>query len=489
MNNGCYGNKTVRFCSRDGTNMATGSDDLSLEKGFLLTLTEWGKETGRTSIELAVLGRAGIGKSSLINGIIGMELAKEGADFDPVTKENHDIRVEKNGIEVILWDTPGLGSDDPEVSHQRLKEMRSESQCIDLLLYCIKMDEMRWPGYDEKCAIINITGTFGKQIWQNCQFTLTFGNEAAKNTSDKGKQIKEFKKRVEEFTNRIRKTIQKHAGLTNEEAAKLPVVPVGDPHKKSTDKKFCRDLPGGDDWFIKLFLSCISTMQKEAVGPFLRVRMSNDNSINPQDVHDLHSAYPMATRMDETEDRSLDLDKENDPESHAPLEENHPPHEGFVDHLAKQQVKQQVDVGVALDDHAVDEGTLEDNHTHVDQQVGKGKLEEHTTSETGKADKHLNQQADNDQDDTHLNQQADNVQDNTHLNQQADNDQDDTHHDDQELHQRKLSYREIHAQLKKEVQASLMQCIYKYKQGRERKFQVYAEGFLAWLETKYHMQF
>ena len=469
MNNGCYGNKTVRFCSRDSINMATGSDDLSLEKGFLCTLTEWGEKTGRTSIELAVLGKAGIGKSSLINGIIGMELAKEGADFDPVTKE---IYVTKNGIEVVLWDMPGLGMDDPEVSHQRLKEMKSKSRCIDLLLYCIKMDEMRWPGYDEKCAIINITGTFGKQIWQKCQFTLTFGNETAKNTSDKGQKIKEFKKRVEEFTNRIRKIIQKHADLTDEEAAKLPVVPVGDPHKKSAGKDFCHDLPDGEDWFINLLQSCISTMQKEAVAPFLRVRMSNDNSINPQDVHDLHSVYPMTNRIDETEDRSLNLDKENDLEGHdhnAPLEaENDLPHKDLVDHFVKQQVDEEIVEEVALHDLG-----------HVDQQVDRGRGEEHAASENDKADKHLDQHVDN-------------VQDDTHLNQQADNDQDDTHHDDQELHQRKLSYREIHTQLKKEDKANLRKYIAKYIKARKsekRRFQGLMEGFVAWHETTYNMKF
>ena len=436
MNNGCYGNKTVRFCSRESTNMATASDDFFLDEDFLSRLTKC-KKTGRTSIELAVLGSAGIGKSSLINGIIGMELAKEGDDLDPVTKENHDIRVEKNGIEVVLWDTPGLGMDDPEISHQRLKEMKSKSQCIDLLLYCIKMNDGRWPSYCETRAITNITGTFGRQIWQNCQFTLTFGNEVAKKTSEKDKKVIEFKKRVEIFTDRIRKAIQEYAKLTNEEVEKLHVVSVGNPQRESAGKDFCHDLPDGKDWFINLLKSCICTMQKEAVAPFLCVRMFDDNSVNPQDVHDLHSAYPITPpRMDETEDRSLDLDKENDSEGHdALLEEDDPSHKNLHDHV------------------------------HVDQQVDGGKGEEHASSENGEADTHLDQQ-------------------------HVDNVQDDTRHDDQELYQRKIPHRVLHAILNKD-QANFMQCIAKHEDKHKlekRKFQGYA-GFIAWLETIYHMEF
>ena len=366
--------------------MATPSDGLTLDKDFLTMLTESSKKTGRTSIELAVFGKAGQGKSSLINGIIGIKLAEQGDDFDPLTKKNDDIHATKNGIKIVLWDTPGLGMDKTEVTHQRLKEMKRKSRSIDLLLYCIRMDMIRWPEAIERDAIEKITELFGKQIWLNCQFALTFGNVVAKLQNDS----KKFEEKVAKFTNRIRNIIQQHAKLTDEEAAQLSVVPVGDPYKTSASEDFCHDLPGGEDWFMNLFESCICTMQKEAVAPFLCVRAFNDDSINPQDVHDHHSAYPTTTRVDETE---------------AP-------------------------------------------------------------NENGKADMHLDQQ-------------------------HVDNVQDDTHHDDQELPQRKIPHKVLQVLLKKD-DANLKQYIAKYisvRTSERRRFQGLVEGFVAWLETKYNMQF
>ena len=430
MNNGCHGNKTVHISSRI---MATAIDDLPLDQRFLSTLKKWSKKTGRTSIELAAIGKAGQGKSSLINRIIGIKLAEEGEDFDPVTKTIDDIRVTKNGIEVVIWETGGLGMDKAEVSRQRLEEIKHKSQSIDLLLYCIRMDKIRWPEENEREAIEMITEIFGKQIWLNCQFTLTFGNVVAKVLDNNEKK---FEEKVAKFTKRIRDILQLHAELTDEEAAQLPVVPVGDPHKTSVNEDFCHDLPDGEDWFTNLFESCICTMQKEAVAPLLQARMGNDNSINPQDMPDLHSTYPTTTRMDETEDKNLDLDKENDPESHdnnTPLAEDH---KDLVDHFMKQQVDEE-------------------------------RVEEQVPGENGKADKHLDQQ-------------------------HADNIQEDTHHDDQEeLPQRKIPYKVIQASCKKD-DANLRQFIFKYvsvRTSEKRRFQGLVEGFVAWLETKYNMQF
>ena len=438
MNNGCYGNKTSHISSRT---MATALDDLPLDQRFISTLKKWSQKTGRTSIELAVIGKAGQGKSSLINGIIGAKMAEEGDDFDPVTKKIEDIRATKNGIEVVIWETGGMGMDEAEVSHQRLEEMKCKSQSIDLLLYCIKMDSMRWPEENEREAIEMITEIFGKQIWLNCQFTLTFGNLFAQLLND---DKKKFEEKVAKFTKRIRDIIQKHAKLTDEEAAELSVVPVGDPHKTSASEDFCHDLPDGEDWFMNLFESCIRTMQKEAVAPLLQVRMGNDNSANPQgvpdsqDMPDLHSTYPTTTQMDETGDRSLDLDKENDPEGHgnnAHLAEEDLPHKDLVGHLVKQQ-------------------------------VDKERVEEQAPGENGQADTRLDQQ-------------------------HVDNVQKDTRHDDQELPQGKIPYRVIQASLKKDG-ANLRQYIVKYisvRSSERRRFQGLVEGFVAWLETKYNMHF
>ena len=69
---------------------------------------------GHASLGLVVVGEAGQGKSSLINGLLGKEVAKEGDDLDPETQKLEKYSYEENGVAVSLWDSPGFGIDSDE---------------------------------------------------------------------------------------------------------------------------------------------------------------------------------------------------------------------------------------------------------------------------------------------------------------------------------------------------------------------------------------
>ena len=62
------------------------------------------KASGR-KINLMLIGATGSGKSSTINAMFDMNVAKVGTDVEPETKE-----IEKHELgNLIIWDTPGLG--------------------------------------------------------------------------------------------------------------------------------------------------------------------------------------------------------------------------------------------------------------------------------------------------------------------------------------------------------------------------------------------
>lgn len=98
---------------------------------------DWLKESN--SLTIMVIGKTGTGKTSLMNGLLGMRLGEEGDTLNPGTTEVNKFSAEIEGVAVTVWDTSGLqdgtGKDDEYL--QQIKD----SGCLHshLKLYCISM--------------------------------------------------------------------------------------------------------------------------------------------------------------------------------------------------------------------------------------------------------------------------------------------------------------------------------------------------------------
>lgn len=72
----------------------------------------------KQKLNVMFVGATGVGKSSTINAIFNMEIAKVGYDVDPET-----VTIQKYEIDnMVLWDTPGLG-DNPEKDKRYVVEI------------------------------------------------------------------------------------------------------------------------------------------------------------------------------------------------------------------------------------------------------------------------------------------------------------------------------------------------------------------------------
>lgn len=72
----------------------------------------------KEKVNLMVTGATGCGKSSTINALFGVEVAKVGTSVDPETME-----IEKYVLDnLVIWDTPGLG-DGKEADNRHSKRM------------------------------------------------------------------------------------------------------------------------------------------------------------------------------------------------------------------------------------------------------------------------------------------------------------------------------------------------------------------------------
>ena len=129
-----------------------------------------------------VCGRTGIGKSTLVNFLVGKELCKVndpgllGGSFDPCTTEITLVSKKINGIVVNVWDYPGLegARDETEYIDKMEKACGKRMENIDLILYCTDMTIVRVP--TEVIEIKALTGRFGQVFWEKSVFVMTKGN-------------------------------------------------------------------------------------------------------------------------------------------------------------------------------------------------------------------------------------------------------------------------------------------------------------------------
>ena len=309
----------------------SGSVLQSVKEELCQSLIRGWMEEEHGSLGLVVLGEAGQGKSSLINGLLGKQVAAEGGSLDPETQIVEKYSYMENGIVVTLWDTPGFGVDSDEKEDETLRAMVTEfsdHDPVDLMLYCIRLDGTRWPKKSDIATIEKMTKFFGPNIWQCCQFVLTFANQVM-GLCPPGQEREEFfSQRVWQYEEQVRKTLKKHAHLTEEDVKQIRVVPVGDPHQHQ-NKSW--ELPGIDDWFLNFWLECTCKIRQSALPTLIKLNKhritdipEDVNSPNPPEPyqHQVPSSYaadiPAADTSVEPQYKGLEAPDQYQPASNEP---------------------------------------------------------------------------------------------------------------------------------------------------------------------------
>ena len=166
---------------------------------------------GDPNLQILVTGRVGVGKSTLVNALVGMNVTETGDDVVSVTRNLKQIKTVKNGIHVYITDTPGLGDLDI-ADDDTLGKVQKEN--VDLFLFCLKMTD-RFDKYHIQ-EIRAITRYFGKEIWKKALFVLTFANDV------NGKE--HFTSKLQKWENEITTRLIRLVGKV---AEKIPIVPTG----------------------------------------------------------------------------------------------------------------------------------------------------------------------------------------------------------------------------------------------------------------------
>ena len=218
---------------------------------------EW--ETLPRSLRIVVTGKTGAGKSTLLNGFVGGKTRsfKEGDGLDAETLEVNQHTFKRHNVEVTVWDCPGL-QDGTKNEEAYLKDLKKKTNGdIDVMLYCISMEDIR---FDRQChgvAMQYLTQVFGHRVWKHTVIVLTFANCVVNRLKHQVSSTLEedFEDKVKQWKSKIQEMLLEiNCTEKPSDVEKIQVVPAG--FKKPA-------LPGCKYWLSSLWIAIFTTLKTD----------------------------------------------------------------------------------------------------------------------------------------------------------------------------------------------------------------------------------
>ena len=249
------------------------------------------------SLRILVTGKTGQGKSTLINGLLGANFAREGAGAKRCTKEVEVFKKEINGVKVVVFDSPGL-QDNTSNEEEYIRSMKETCQELSMILYCTKMTNTRL-GDDDKKAMKKLTQAFGQEFWNHAVFVLTFANmepverRDERDTDDPKKEPdpsneqaweslmkRRFEGRIQIWKEELHKFLINEVKVKSSITNGIPVIPTGD-HKVTRRNPTPLCLPDRDNWFQELWKACFFRVKEQDL--FLKINRHRMTAVDEGD--------------------------------------------------------------------------------------------------------------------------------------------------------------------------------------------------------------
>ena len=210
---------------------------------------------GGDSISALVVGESGTGKSTVINALLGKEIAKVGSGPITVTEKVRNYSGLVGEVDVNIVELPELDMD--EVRRYKLQLQRLDN--VDVVYVCQKLYDRHRRSAIETLRRLSVV--FGKDIYKKAVFVMTFANDMPKSWG-RGIDRKTLQAKVEKDWNdqaaAIRRTLQSELQMASDEAERTLVLPAGYFEKDDPDSS--REIFGlTNDWINDLILASVNT--------------------------------------------------------------------------------------------------------------------------------------------------------------------------------------------------------------------------------------
>ncbi|CAG9464137.1 unnamed protein product [Pedinophyceae sp. YPF-701] len=208
------------------------------------------KQLGRDSLNVLVIGRPGVGKSSLCNSVFNEKVAQVSA-FAPGSSEVAVCQRQAAGFTLRMIDTPGLSKGD-HVNDEALQSIAYavRSTPIDVVFFVDRFDLYKPERLDGE-VLQAVSDTFGRDIWDNSFLVLTRAN--MKNPPN-GIEWSNF---AEARAGAIRKQVKKAGGHDD-----IPVLFVENSDRCDKDAHGQKILPDDTLWLCTLMACMVDAMEK-----------------------------------------------------------------------------------------------------------------------------------------------------------------------------------------------------------------------------------
>ena len=264
---------------------------------------EFCRQKKEAKFSLLITGKTGVGKSCLVNALLGREVAKEGHNKDGSTYEGTSFRVAIEGVNIRVWECPGLDYGTGNGEKYLAEIGRKITEKLDLVIFCLRMDNARFHREDMDTFKL-LTKMFGTNMCTNAVIALTFADKVEHPA--RGDREAYFLEDLAHWRAAMRAFLSNELKLNPELVQSLPLVPTGYYRQASV-------LPSGANWLPKFWIACYNVARKSTAFNLYRiniVRVRFPGSEGLAAICGGSEVAPATPDLDDSEIPPIDLDEE-----------------------------------------------------------------------------------------------------------------------------------------------------------------------------------